>query len=86
MIWQDILISAVQAMLAIGLIPAVIHHHKPPLATSLTTALGMGAFAIAFATLGLWWSTIMSAVQLVLWVVLALQKRRAGPPATGTIH
>lgn len=77
MIWQDILIGSAQAMLAIGLVPAVIHHHKPPLATSLTTALGMAAFATAFATLGLWWSTAMSGVQLVLWVILALQKRRS---------
>ncbi|MGV8839163.1 MAG: hypothetical protein ACWA6X_02545 [Bauldia sp.] len=78
MIWQDVLIGSAQAMLAIGLIPAVIHHHKPPLATALTTALGMAAFAIAFATLGLWWSTAMSAVQLVLWLILAAQKWRAG--------
>lgn len=78
MIWQDILIGSTQAMLAIGLVPAVIHHHKPPLATALVTALGMAAFAIAFATLGLWWSTAMSAVQLVLWGILAVQKSRAG--------
>ncbi|MCC6736966.1 MAG: hypothetical protein IT534_12680 [Bauldia sp.] len=81
MIWQDVLIGSAQAMLAIGLIPAVIHHHKPPLATALTTALGMGVFAVAFATLGLWWSTSMSAVQLVLWLILAWQKWRAGAAA-----
>lgn len=82
MIWQDILIGSAQAMLAIGLVPAVIHHHKPPLTTSVTTALGMAAFAFAFATLGLWWSTAMSAVQFFLWVTLALQKRRGAAGMT----
>lgn len=77
MIWQDILIGSAQAMLAIGLVPAIIHHHKPPLTTSLVTALGMAAFAVAFSTLGLWWSTAMSLVQFVLWITLALQKRRS---------
>jgi GTP-binding protein YchF len=39
---------------------------------------GLNALArVGFATLGLWWSTAMSGVQLVLWVILALQKRRS---------
>jgi predicted cation transporter len=76
MIWQDILIGSAQAMLAIGLLPALLHHHKPPLSTSAVTALGMAAFVVAFAALGLWWATVMSAVQLVLWVILAVQKWR----------
>lgn len=77
MIWQDVLIASAQAMLAVGLLPALFHHHKPPLTTSAVTALGMAAFVVAFATLSLWWSTAMSAIQLVLWSILALQKRRA---------
>lgn len=75
MIWQDILIGSAQAMLALGLLPALFHHHKPPLSTAIVTALGMAAFVIAFGTLAMWWSTAMSAVQLVLWSILALQKR-----------
>lgn len=81
MIWQDILIGSAQAMLAIGLVPALIHDHKPPLATSIATALGMAAFVVAFATLGLWWSMTMSGVQMVMWIVLALQKWRGGATA-----
>ena len=54
-------------------IPALFHIEKPPLSTNIATALGMTAIAVAMATLGLWVTTVTSALVALEWYVLAIQ-------------
>ena len=76
MLWQDAVIAVGQFALTLALIPAIRDTSKPPLRTSLTTALILYVFAATFATLGLWLAVISSVLAGAAWTVLAAQKRR----------
>jgi len=74
--WQDALIAAGNFLMAMALIPSIrSHDEKPPLLTSVSTAMFLTSFGIAFLTLGLWlamagvWSGALG------WWVLAWQRR-----------
>jgi hypothetical protein len=75
--WQDHVIAGVQWVFAIALIPALVEkQHKPPMWTSVITALGLAIIAFAQATLGLWHSTGVCLVIALMWAVLAIQRSR----------
>jgi len=75
--WQDWVIAGVQAIIALSLIPTVRHAtHKPTMSTSVLTATGMFILSLTFATLALWFATLMSAVIGALWTILAYQRYR----------
>ncbi len=74
MIWQDYVLSFGSIILIFALIPSVISKNKPALATSIITGLVLTAFAITFATLQLFFTTITTASVAIMWFVLAVQK------------
>ena len=78
--WQDTAIAITQAVLTISLIPAVFDTKKPPILTSVPTAIGCAVFAATFATLGFWFSVATSGSACLLWGVLALQRSRQKLP------
>ena len=74
--WQDWVIMTGQWIMGVALIPAVFAKEKPPLKTSIPTAIFMMVFSFTFSTLGFWGSTASSFFGGVLWVILAVQKYR----------
>lgn len=75
MIWQDILFMFGQAAFTLALVPALRGRQKPPRSTCALTGLTLVAYAVAFTTLGLWWSAGSTAVCAACWLTLWGQKR-----------
>jgi len=78
MIWQDLVIAIVSILFAYALIPQVIkgfREKKKHIAvqTGLINAAGMYAVAVAYASLGLIFSTIFGIITATLWLVLFIQ-------------
>jgi hypothetical protein len=76
MIWQDLLIMCGGFVLAASLIPTVLHKNKPPIITTLPLTIILASYGIAFASLGLWLSTVAVLLQSVLWGVMVIQRWR----------
>lgn len=81
--WQDFVFTAGNIVFALSLIPSIRSPHKPALGTSIPTAAVLGAFAVCYATLNLWFSTFTAIVIGILWGVLAWQRRRQDGDAKG---
>ena len=74
MIWQDILITAGTFVLSVAMIPTLRGSQKPPIASSIPTALVLASFSIAFVTMGLTASCIGAAIQSIVWSTLFIQR------------
>lgn len=73
LMWQDYVLSIGLIVFGLALIPTIRGNTKPPLSTSVPTALVQYVFVITFASLNLWFSTLGSLVIGTLWTVLAVQ-------------
>lgn len=73
MSWQDAAFGIGQALFALSLLPSVFGERKPEASTSVVTALVLLVFAVAYASLGLWWGCASVLVCAALWAVLAWQ-------------
>lgn len=71
--WQDVVLATSFLVFNIALLPSVFGKHKPALGTSILTAAFLIPGLIVYANLSLWYSTIMTAINLILWVILAFQ-------------
>lgn len=77
--WQDWIIAACQWIFVIALIPAIRHKtDKPPLFSSLLTALLLTVMSATFFTLGLWNGTFSALAVAIAWYILAWQRWRIG--------
>ena len=79
MMWQDIVITIANLMFTYALIPQVYHGFKTKkgamiVQTALITTIGLYAMAIAFFSLGLIFSTIISLLNGTLWFLLLIQR------------
>ena len=72
--WQDYVFSIGLIVFNIALIPAIRSKTKPPLGTSVPTALIQCIFVVAFASLEMWLSVAGTIVLALLWSTLAAQK------------
>jgi len=72
--WQDIVFSIGMAVFALALLPAIIERQYPPVSTCLITPTVIIIFGIADASLGLWISAVLSAVNASLWLYMALRQ------------
>ena len=71
MAWQDAVFAVGNIVLSVGLIFSITSPHKPAALTSLVTGLTITAFAVTFATMGLWFSAIAAATNaLFRWELL----------------
>lgn len=59
-----------------ALLPSLIGRDKPALSSSLMTGTLIAIFGYTYFTLGLYSSTVSSAVCALAWFVLAIQKWR----------
>lgn len=75
--WQDWVISGVQLVLILSLLPTVFHPtHKPEFSSAALTTVCLFTFALTYATLQFWFSTVLSSVLGLLWLTLAVQRYR----------
>ncbi len=74
MSWQDIVLSVGLMMFAIALVPSVLSRDKPATSTSLMTGTVMLAFTAVYASLGLWFTTVVNFITAGLWFTLFVQK------------
>ncbi len=75
MFWQDVLIMVGCWILGFALIPSILSKGKPARSTCFMSSLILISFTIAFATLGLWLSTVAEAFVAIMWVILLFQRR-----------
>jgi type VI protein secretion system component VasF len=78
MLWQDYILTIGSLVFSIALVPAIIAREKPPLSTSVPTFFFLYLFCFIYATLHLWMSSFTSALTATLWLILAIQRFRAG--------
>jgi amino acid permease len=85
--WQDVVFALGGFVLSGGLFPMLRQREKPPLRSSLTVAAVLAAYVAAMVTLSLWLAAVSTAVQAVVWLLLAAQRLRQRAmrrPAGGT--
>ena len=82
--WQDWVISAVSWAFVISLVPTILHKaHKPSLATSILTGIGMAVMTATYLSLGLVAATLSASLVAVEWFILAWQRWRLDRAAPG---
>jgi hypothetical protein len=82
--WQDVALSAGNIFFCFTMIPMLRHPSRPPLLTSIPTALALLAGAFVFATLHLWVAALTQTVTGLQWLALALKKSRQTPAGLST--
>lgn len=75
MIWQDAVIASGGFVLAVALLPSIRGRHKPAPSTCILTGGYLTVFAIAFASLGLYISTLGVGLNALAWWILLFQQR-----------
>lgn len=75
MIWQDIVITIGCFLLALSTIPSITSNNKPPRSTCMGFVIILIAFAVSFATIDLWLSTLGAIAQSIAWGILLFQRR-----------
>lgn len=83
MLWQDIVITAVNIIFSLALFPQVYYGFKEKkgsitYATSVPTFIGLYILCFVFFTLNLFLSTIICALTGTLWLILFIQKLKYG--------
>ena len=71
--WQDVVLAVSFLAFNIALLPSVFGKHKPAIGTSILTATFLIPGLIVYYDLSLWYSTAMTLINFLLWVILAFQ-------------
>lgn len=75
MTWQDKVLALGQGLFVLALIPTVMSTScKPPLSTSIPTAIILTVFAWTFSTLRLPWAANTSLASAVTWLIITIQQ------------
>lgn len=77
MIWQDLVFMVGGFIFAPSLYFMIRDKNKPPIKTSLPTAIVLTAFVINYVTMGYWLATTSTVLTAICWYVLFFQKRKA---------
>ena len=75
--WQDFVLAISIMAFNVGLIPTVLGKSKPALSTSLITTFFLIATVTVYVSLSLWYATVMSSINALLWATLAVQKLKS---------
>ena len=83
MVWQDLVISAASILLVYSIIPQVYQGFKRKkgfitIQTSFLTSAGLFAISISMFTLKLYLSSIVIALNAILWLILFVQRLKYG--------
>jgi hypothetical protein len=76
---QDFVLAISILVFNAALVPTVLGKSKPALTTSVLTTVFMVATVVVYISLSLWYTTLMSAINALLWGTLALQKLKSPP-------
>lgn len=76
MIWQDVVFMIGGFVFAPSLLFMIRAKDKPPVATSLPTAIVLTVYLLLYATMGFWLALASTALTAVAWWVLFIQRRR----------
>ncbi len=74
MIWQDVVITVGSWVFVVALIPTLRGKEKPAVTTSVVTGFILIAYALVYATLGMWVSVVSTTALALSWFTLAVQK------------
>ena len=74
MIWQDLVFAGGASLFSIALIPTIRSNEKPPLATTVPTALALFVFSATSLTLDLFFTAVTQVISACLLSVLAVQQ------------
>lgn len=79
MIWQDFVITFVSIVFAYAMLPQITYGFKKKRGVityqfSILNIISMTALIIAYFSLGLFFSVIMSVIIWIFWIILLLQK------------
>jgi hypothetical protein len=72
--WQDHILAISFLMFNVALLPSVFSKHKPALSTSILTFVFLIPGLFVYISLSLWYSTLMTAINISLWGVLGAQR------------
>lgn len=72
--WQDMIFTVGGIVFLVALFPSIFSEDKPALSTSFTTAFTLSVFALTYATLELFFSSISTGLLALGWWTLAFQK------------
>lgn len=73
--WQDFVLAISILVFNIALSPTVLGKSKPEISTSILTTTFMTATVVVYISLSLWYATVMSYINTLLWATLAFQKQ-----------
>jgi len=76
--WQDFVLTLANVAFMVSMIQAVRDKQKPPLTTSVPSAVALIFVCIVQLTLGLYLTTAFSFVIFCLWTVVGIQRYRQG--------
>lgn len=86
--WQDYVLTAVQISFCLTILPMLFADEKPPLITSVSTAITIFVMVATVASLHLWLAAASQSVVGIQWLILAYQKwhssRRLAPSSIPT--
>jgi hypothetical protein len=72
--WQDIVLSVSFLVFNIALLPSVFSKHKPALGTCILTFTFLIPGLFVYISLSLWYATLMTVINIVLWGILGIQR------------
>ena len=78
MSWQDAIFSTGTLAFAIALLPAIRARRYPPPSTCFVTGGFLFLFAIADASLDLWFAMVFSFLSALLWVFMGVRSLKTG--------
>lgn len=75
MAWADLVLTLSGVILSLPLIPTVLNEEaQVPRRTSIPTGTALFIVGTTYITLGFWFATVTSYVQVVLWYYIALKR------------
>lgn len=76
MIWQDLVFMIGGFVFAPSLIFTIKGRDKPPLKTSIPTAIVLTIYLLCYATMHFWLALISTSLTAACWYILAYQKKK----------
>jgi hypothetical protein len=79
----ELVLTSGSAVFGLALVPALIRREGPPRSTSVTTGLGLLAYAAAYVALGLPFAAASSGLLGAEWLILAIVTTRGAGNSAG---
>lgn len=74
--WQDLVFMIGGFIFAPALIFNIVGREKPPIKTSLPTAIVLTVYVFTYASMNYWLALISTSLTAICWYILVLQRRK----------